>query len=401
MCVLSNGDFPTPGSGCPTGTQAQVSITGAGAQVEWRNLEWREPFDMYGGAAVAVQSGAQATFIDVRFNASRLCGQVGSNHDGGGAVHASGGSNLTFRGCSFVNNEASSGWSQKDGGAVYVSGGEARFESCNFTDNWAFSYGGSIAAVGGAEVALVGCLFSHNSASGSERYPPHAGTNRYEGRGGALYVSGSSTEASLERCEFYNNDAALGAAICASDSGIVRLVGALNSLTPTSPEVATRNNGQVLAVAPPPSPPSYSALADATIYGAVDDWLAGGSDRSSAEALYGPIGQWDVSQVRRVCCSALTMVRVAGARAMVGARGARCASSGPSSVAKLRPLSHIPFHRACGRPVERRCHGGLGQARAHALRSCECGWHMCARASCLAALAFVCSRVQASADEAF
>jgi hypothetical protein len=31
--------------------------------------------------------------------------------------------------------------------------------------------------------------------------------------------------------------------------------------------------------------------------GVVDDWLAGGSRRSAVEAIYGPIGDWDVSLV--------------------------------------------------------------------------------------------------------
>jgi hypothetical protein len=122
--------------------------------------------------------------------------QAGSFGDGrGGAVHASG-TDATFTGCEFSQNNAAD-----DAGAVFSANLHAAFVDCSFRQNTAVDDGGAV-ATDGSEAVMTRCTFSRNEAGGI---------------GGAVVIFDTSSGTALTECAFTENQAENGGAlICSS-----------------------------------------------------------------------------------------------------------------------------------------------------------------------------------------
>lgn len=142
----------------------------------------------YGAGGLSVLLADGLTVENCRFigNAANDGGAV--SDDFGGAVP---GSSVSFIGCQFVHNTASS-----DGGAGYFEhNSTVRFENCLFASNSAAYYGGAVYAKSG-NVQIVGCTARDNNA---------------QEQGGAAFVT--SATANISSSVFTNNSAVSGAGI--------------------------------------------------------------------------------------------------------------------------------------------------------------------------------------------
>ncbi len=112
------------------------------------------------------------------------------------------GDEATFTSCNFTNNVSTS-----DGGAVDISGGEVVFSGCTFSNNTSSANGGAVNVSGGTSIEFKNtCTFTGNTAGGN---------------GGAVNISNVSA-LSFSPCSFTGNYASVegGAISITGGSGI-------------------------------------------------------------------------------------------------------------------------------------------------------------------------------------
>ena len=143
-----------------------------------------------GGGAAAVYD-SQPTFSDCEFSGNLVNAVDGDS--GGGAVYAES-SNVSFTGCDFDANTVVGG----AGGAIRnFDNSTLMLDACNFTGNSA-SKTGAVLNLTSSEVTAIDCTFDGNFTVG--------------GNVGALTSQDDST-ATLDRCQFIENNAACCGAV--------------------------------------------------------------------------------------------------------------------------------------------------------------------------------------------
>ncbi|MFC1761318.1 IPT/TIG domain-containing protein [Planctomycetota bacterium] len=156
------------------------------------------------GTAITIRTGSTT----IRHCTFRQNSALGSDRDGaalgyGGAVYIEDGS-PRFEYCVFAENTADFG------GALYAKNSEVLCMGCTFVDNLAQS-GGAVAGEGLGILNLVNCIFSRNSALGTDMVTPWL-----LGKGGALACC-QGGEAGIYNCTFTANSASHGGHAIACD----------------------------------------------------------------------------------------------------------------------------------------------------------------------------------------
>ncbi|MBW2277061.1 MAG: hypothetical protein JRF63_06180 [Deltaproteobacteria bacterium] len=178
-----------------------VTITGGLAQGSG-------PYESCGAGLLAVFSSPIVRHVTFLENSAGSCGGAGLYTRGGAPI---------VTGCVFVNNETVGGSgaamhvsegspqiitsvflgndASEGGGALAVTGGSTQIERSSFVDNRTDGYGGALLAIEGADVHLLGCELSGNTAQG----------------GGA--ISTGDADLAAVNSVFYGNSAYWGGAI--------------------------------------------------------------------------------------------------------------------------------------------------------------------------------------------
>ena len=149
------------------------------------------------GGAVNL-SGGSLVANAVQFTDNRSINTLESY---GGAIYASGGSNVTLNNCSFENNTARSSTKVNVEGTIYQKGEHP-------------AYGGAVYSIS-STVNMSGCTFTANAADVE-------GDNGVLASGGAVYI-GSQSSGSMKDCTVTNNQTSYngrtGAGVCVAEGG--------------------------------------------------------------------------------------------------------------------------------------------------------------------------------------
>ena len=149
------------------------------------------------GGAVNL-SGGSLVANAVQFTDNRSINTLESY---GGAIYASGGSNVTLNNCSFENNTARSSTKINVEGTIYQKGEHP-------------AYGGAVYSIS-STVNMSGCTFTANAADVE-------GNNGVLASGGAVYI-GSQSSGSMKDCTVTNNQTSYngrtGAGVCVAVGG--------------------------------------------------------------------------------------------------------------------------------------------------------------------------------------
>ena len=149
------------------------------------------------GGAVNL-SGGSLVANAVQFTDNRSINTLESY---GGAIYASGGSNVTLNNCSFENNTARSSTKVNVQGTIYQKGEHP-------------AYGGAVYSIS-STVNMSGCTFTANAADVE-------GDNGVLASGGAVYI-GSQSSGSMKDCTVTNNQTSYngrtGAGVCVAEGG--------------------------------------------------------------------------------------------------------------------------------------------------------------------------------------
>ncbi len=205
------------GASLPFLSKSAVRITN-GSSPRFRNCVFESNMGQMGGA-VQIDLQSRPTFTNCKF--------VGNNADHGGAFAVTDGSVPSFFNCRFqqnVNREASDGIGL--GGAGFIVGASANFDSCQFVNNFSNIAGGALYFKNKATAQFRASSFNGNGIStiygigGNDVYHDDAQTyfkkcvfaDSAAGLyGGAIYNLNSAPR--FEGCEFRNGNANRGGAV--------------------------------------------------------------------------------------------------------------------------------------------------------------------------------------------
>lgn len=163
-------------------------------------------------------SGGRLTVVDSLFTNNLARGWSDRANAYGGAIYTAGVA-VDIARTAFDNNRSSARYLSIQGGAIYMTGGSAVIRDALFTTNSVIKQenyskdagrGGAIYAQNLSSLDLADCLFIGNC------------NNELNGRGGTIFLTGTSQRTRMTRCVFSGNGARAGSA--ATDSGSIYLL---------------------------------------------------------------------------------------------------------------------------------------------------------------------------------
>ncbi|MBR0226167.1 MAG: fibronectin type III domain-containing protein, partial [Thermoguttaceae bacterium] len=233
------------------------TINLAGAQIEIRKSLTIDASALRNGTdgtpGITLDAASQSRVFYVRRGSLEInsLAFTGGSKASGGAIYASGSTNLTITNSSFYDNAASGSSGSACGGAIYFVGASLAVSNSRFHNNTAsggsYGYGGAIYYDSSATLAVTNTTFTKNTAT-------YRSSSSGACRGSAIYLN--SGAANLYNVTIYGNTTK------GADTGALYFNSSSSTLNVYNSIVAGNSGGDFFKVYDDSSVNAYSVLSD-------------------------------------------------------------------------------------------------------------------------------------------